>query len=150
MNAPTETDLRPVPEPDEASAFFWDGARDGRLLVQRCANCSAYQYPPDVACIRCQSQELVPTEVSGRGTLYSYAVVDRPYQAGFVAAVPYVVGLIDLPEQAGLRMLTNVVDADPGDLRVGMPVEVVFETRGDVVLPQFRPATAENAEKAES
>jgi uncharacterized OB-fold protein len=136
----TDRDLRPAPEPDDISGFFWEGARDGRLLVQRCSRCSCYQYPPDVVCLNCQSSELVPTEVSGRGALYSYAVVDRPFHAGFVNAVPYIVGLVDLPEQPGLRMLTNIVDADPGTLRIGMALEVVFEPRGELALPQFRPA----------
>jgi uncharacterized OB-fold protein len=140
--SPPRTDQRPIPRPDEASRFFWEGARDGRLLVQRCANCGSYQYPPDVACIRCQSQALVPTEVSGRGSLYSFAIVDRAFHEGFVDALPYVVALVDLPEQAGLRMLTNIVEAEHGSLRVGMPLEVVFEPRGDIALPQFRPVAA--------
>ncbi len=133
------SDPRPVPQADAVSCFFWEGAKRGELLVQRCSSCGCYQFPPDVCCVYCQSVELVPTAVSGVGTLYSYAVVERPFHAGFVDAVPYVVGLVELREQAGLKILTNVVDADPASLRVGMPVEVVFERRDDVVLPQFHP-----------
>ncbi len=143
MTPTAAADPRPVPLPDEVSRFFWEGARDGRLLVQRCSACGSYQYPPDVACIRCQSQALEATEVSGRGSLYSFAIVDRAYHEGFVDALPYVVGLVDLPEQAGLRMLTNIVEAEHGSLRVGMPLEVVFEPRGDIALPQFRPVADE-------
>jgi uncharacterized protein len=141
MTAQAE-DLRPRPEPDEVSQFFWDGAREHRLLMQRCSHCSLYQYPPDIICVSCQSPELTVTEVSGRGTLYSYAVVDRAFHAGFVDRVPYVVGLIELEEQAGLRMLTNIVDTDPKELRVGLPLEVTFEDRAGTVLPQFRSAGA--------
>ena len=135
-------DQRPRPLPDDTSAPFWDGARDGRLVVQRCGACERFQYPPDVACIHCQSTDLVPTEVSGRGVLWSFAVVDRAFHAGFVDAVPYVVALVELDEQAGLRLVTNIVDASPDDLAVGMAVTVTFEARGDVVLPQFRPVGA--------
>jgi uncharacterized OB-fold protein len=135
----SHSDQRPRPGPDDTSRFFWDGAGEGRLLVQRCAGCARFQHPPDVACIHCQSTDLVPTEVSGRGVLYSYAVVDRPFHVGFVDAVPYVVGLIDLDEQPGLRLLTNIVGAPADALAVGMVVEATFETRGDVSLPQFRP-----------
>ena len=134
------TDARPVPLPDEISDFYWQGARDGRLLVQRCQACSKLQYPPDVVCIHCQSLDLVPEQMSGRATVWSYTVVDRLFHAGFADALPYVVALVELDEQEGVRLLTNIVDADPADVRVGLPVEVTFETRGDAVLPQFRPA----------
>lgn len=136
----TKADPRPLPLPDDVSRFFWDGAREGRLLVQRCQRCSKLQYPPDVVCVHCQSEDLAPTEVTGRGQLWSYTVVERLFHAGFADSLPYVVALIELEEQEGLRLLTNVVDASPGELRVGLPVEVTFEDHGEVVLPQFRPA----------
>jgi uncharacterized protein len=139
--AGSQADPRPVPAPDETTAFFWAGAADGRLLLQRCARCMLYQYPPDVACVHCQSTELAPTAVSGRGSLYSYTRVDRAFHAGFTGKLPYVIGLIEIEEQPGLKVLTNIVDVDPEQLKVGMPLEVTFETRGDAVLPQFRPAT---------
>jgi uncharacterized OB-fold protein len=138
---PTQ-DRRPVPEPDDTSRFFWEGAKEGRLLVQHCDACDRYQYPPDVVCIHCQSSELTSAQVSGRGTLYSFSIVDRAFLAGFVDALPYVVGLVELEEQRGLKMLTNIVEAENETLRVGMPLEVVFEQRGDVALPQFRPTPA--------
>ena len=134
------TDPRPVPLPDEISGFFWEGAREKRLLVQRCQACGKLQYPPDVVCIHCQSVDLVPEEVSGRGTLWSFTRVERVFHAGFAGAVPYVVGLVELEEQADVRLLTNIVDAEPAELRVGLALEVTFEDRGEVVLPQFRPA----------
>lgn len=133
-------DPRPVPEPDEVSRFFWNGARKGQLLLQRCSRCSRFQYPPDVACVHCQATELAPAAVSGRGLLYSYTVVERAFHAGFAHALPYVVGLVELDEQAGLTMLTNIVDVSPEKLQVGMELEVTFEDRGEAVLPQFRPA----------
>lgn len=111
-------------------------------MVQRCAACRRFQYPPDVACVHCQSTDLVGTEVSGHGVLYSYAVVDRSFHAGFVDEVPYVVALVELDEQPGLRVLTNLVDAPADSLAVGQAVTVTFETRSDVVLPQFRPVGA--------
>lgn len=133
------SDPRPIPELDDISSFFWEGAREGVLLVQRCSACLRYQYPPDVVCVSCQSFELIPTAVSGRGLLYSYAIVDRPFHLGFVDAVPYIVAIVELAEQVGLKMLTNLVGVAPEGLEVGMPVEVTFEDRGRVVLPQFRP-----------
>lgn len=132
-------DPRPVPAPDDVSGFFWNAAAEHRLVLQRCGSCSKLQYPPEVCCQRCQAQELEPVEVSGRGVLYSYAVVDRVLHAGFVDAVPYVVALVELAEQPGLQILTNLVDVPQGTaLSCGMPVEVTYEDRGPVTLPQFR------------
>jgi len=133
-------DGRPLPLPDEVSAFFWDGAREGRLLIQRCSACAHYQYPPDVVCTYCQSLGVEAAAVSGRGILYSYSVVDRAFNQGFVDALPYVLALVELDEQPGLRMIANIVEAGDTPLEVGMPLEVTFEDRGEVVLPQFRPA----------
>lgn len=140
MTTGATADPRPLPVPDDVSRFYWEGARDGRLLLQRCLRCSKLQYPPDVACVHCQAVELEPAEVGGRGRLWSYTTVERVFHAGFADAVPYVVALIELEEQDGLRLLTNIVDASPDDLQVGMAVEVTFEDRGEIVLPQFRPA----------
>ncbi|MBL7502702.1 Zn-ribbon domain-containing OB-fold protein [Frankia sp. CNm7] len=129
---------RPVPRPDEISRFFWDGAGEGRLLLQRCRACGNLQYPPDVCCLNCQSEDLEHTEVSGHGSIYSYAVIERPLHAGFVDAVPYVIALVELVEQPGLRLVTNLVGAAPAQLACGQPVEVVFERRDGITLPQFR------------
>ena len=133
-------DLRPRPLPNEANAFYWDAAREHRLVLQRCDSCHLFQYPPDVVCVHCQSLAMTPTEVSGGGVLYSFATVGRAFHPGFVDQLPYVVGLVELDEQPGLRMLTNIVDASSSELSVGMAVEVTFEDRETVTLPQFRPS----------
>jgi uncharacterized protein len=130
-------DLRPPPWPDATTSFFWDAASKGRLMIQRCSACGYLQHPPDVICTECQQSELEPLEVSGQGHLYSFAVAERAFHPGFVSHLPYVVALV---EQPGLRLFTNVVEADPDRLWVGMPLEVVFEKRDNVWLPQFRPA----------
>lgn len=133
------TDPRPVPAPDDVSGFFWQAAADHRLVLQRCRSCGKLQYPPEVCCVHCQADEFELAETTGRGVIYSYAVVDRPLHAGFVDSVPYVVVFVELDDQRGLRILTNLIGVPPGaTLSCGMPVEVVFEDRGAVTLPQFR------------
>ena len=135
----TVTDSRPVPAPDDVSGFFWEAAAAHRLVLQRCRSCRKFQYPPEICCVHCQSDEFELAELNGAGVLYSYAVVDRALHAGFVDKIPYVVAFVELDEQPGLRILTNLVDVPPGtDLSCGMPVEVTFEERGAVTLPQFR------------
>jgi uncharacterized OB-fold protein len=75
--------------------------------------------------------------VSGRATVYSFTVNHQPWDG--VGDV-YVIGVVDIEEQSDLRLTTNIVDVDPGDVRIGMPVEVVFEDHHPVYLPLFRPA----------
>ena len=135
-------DTRPVPAPDSISQFFWDGAAEGRLLIQKCTACGKYQYPPDVACTYCQCQTLEATQVSGHGALYAHVVADRTFHEGFVEHLPYVVALVELDEQPDLRMIANIVDCDHDQLVDGMRLEVTFERRGDITLPQFRPEQA--------
>ncbi|WP_236795477.1 Zn-ribbon domain-containing OB-fold protein [Amycolatopsis sp. GM8] len=142
---PDTSDPRPVPLPDEVSRFYWEGATAERLLVQRCRSCRQFQYPPDVCCVHCQGDDFDLTAVSGRGHLYSFTLVDRPLHEGFIDAVPYVVALVELVEQPGLLLLTNIVETQPNsELRCGMPVEVVFEKRGDIRVPQFRRTEADS------
>ena len=132
-------DLRPVPLPNQANRFYWDAAREHRLVLQRCDSCHLFQYPPDVVCVHCQSLAMTPTQVSGTGTLYSFATVERAFHPGFADKLPYVVGLVELDEQPGLRMLTNIVDSSAHELSVGMALEVTFDDRATVTMPQFRP-----------
>jgi uncharacterized OB-fold protein len=133
------TDPRPVPAPDDVSGFFWEAAAEHRLVLQRCQSCRKLQYPPEICCVHCQSDGFDLAELTGTGVLYSYAVVDRALHAGFIDKIPYVVAFVELDDQPGLRILTNLVDVPPGaDLSCGMPVEVTFEERGAVTLPQFR------------
>ena len=129
---------KPVPEPDPATRSFWEGAKQNKLLVQHCRDCGAYQFYPQAHCRGCLSDRLDWVESKGTGSVYSYSVVHRAPSSAFERDVPYTVALIDLPE--GCRMLSNVVDVDPQDVRIGMQVEVVFEEiTPDISLPKFRP-----------
>jgi len=130
---------KPVPVADEASAFYWDAAARGQLAVQRCATCGAWHYPPVRACPRCQGEDLQPTEVAGSGTVYTFVVVRQAFDPAFAADLPYVVAMVALDEDPGLRLLTNIVGVAPEQVRVGMPVRVAFEQRDGVHLPVFRP-----------
>jgi uncharacterized OB-fold protein len=132
--------MRPPPQPDEITRSYWEAAAEGRLVLQRCEDCGRLQYPPEIVCSYCSHQGFELTEVSGRATLYSFALVERPFHAGFVNRVPYVLALVELDEQPGLRMLTNLLDTDPEALEIGMELELCFEQIGEMRVPQFRPA----------
>lgn len=128
----------PVPLPDPVSDFYWDAARRGELAALRCGACGLLHHPPEVACPHCGATDLRPEALSGRGTVYASTVVRQAFDTSFVGQVPYVVALVDLAEQPGLRVLANVVDVAPEAVAIGTPVEVTFEHRGDAALPQFR------------
>ena len=130
---------RPVPVPDDTTRFHWEAAAHRTLVVQRCPACGRWQYPPDVGCPGCLGDELVPTEVSGRGTVYTFTVVRQAFDRAYVDALPLIVALVELEEAPGVRLLTNIVGTDPGAVAVGMPVEVAFESLGDGALPVFQP-----------
>ncbi|WP_448203795.1 Zn-ribbon domain-containing OB-fold protein [Azospirillum sp. sgz302134] len=117
---------------------YWDAAAEGRLAIPRCAGCGTFRMPPTPFCPRCRSQALDWVAVSGRGTLYSYSVVERAIVPDMEQAVPYVTAVVELADAGGVRLITNIVDARIGDLTVGAPVRAVFDRRADgVAVPRF-------------
>jgi uncharacterized protein len=144
--ATTETKPKPVPIVNPWARPFWDGAREGRLLIQRCGDCQKHVFYPRVSCPHCFSQNLGWVQASGRGTVYSYTVVYNNAPSAFTCDVPYVVAVIQLDE--GVRMLSNVVECDLDRLGCDMPVEVTFERLNEeFTLPKFRPVAGTAARK---
>ena len=128
-----------LPQPDLETQPFWDAARDGRLLIKRCAACEQFHFYPRPFCPHCWSDAVEWVEASGRATLYTWSVVRRNDLPPFPDRVPYVAAIVDLDE--GPRMMTNVVDCDFDALQVGMQLEAVFHPiSDDVTIVQFRPA----------
>ena len=134
---------KPFLPPTEAGRFFWDAAREHRLVIQRCDECGYYVHWPQLLCPQCHSDRLTPTEVSGRGTVYSFTIVHHVFHPGFAGDVPYSLAIIELDEQPGLRLVANVVDCPHEAIATGMPVEVTFEDREGYTVPQFRPTATE-------
>ena len=131
-------DPRPIPIPDIDTAPYWAAARKHELQVQRCPACSTYVFPPRPRCPKCLTQPLEWVRVSGRGTVRTFAIMRDTFIQHFPP--PYAVAEVELEEQPGLVIYTNILKCDVSDVRIGLPVEVVFEDRPpDVSLPQFRP-----------
>jgi len=127
---------RPRPALTQDNRFFFDGAKEHRLLIQRCTACGTLRHPPRPACANCRSFEWEPFEASGRGTIYSFTVNHYPRVPAF--DYPLVVVLVELEE--GTRLVANVVDITPETVAIGMPVVVTFEAfDDDLTLPVFRP-----------
>ena len=130
-----------LPVPDELTSFFWDAARRGALAVQACLDCGRLQHPPQPVCHWCQSFSLGTRDVSGRGTVYSYTMAVQAFHPYFADKLPYCIAVVELAEQPGLKLVTNIIDVPEQGVKVGDTVEVQFRPLGDsFVLPVFRVA----------
>ena len=129
---------RLLPPVSELTQPFWDAARQRELVIQYCEASAQYVFPP-----RSHSPSgggpLTWSKVSGRGSVYTFTVAHRPPHPVFADLCPMVIAIVELDE--GVRMMTNVINCNPGDVRVGMPVQVTFETidDSDISLPVFEP-----------
>ena len=136
----TTIDLPPQPRPDADTDGFWHATSEGYLALSRCQDCNTWQQPPVERCRQCGG----PTSyqpVSGRGAVYSYIVVHHPAVPGFADHLPYVVGMVELEEQPGLRLASRIVGVRPDEVRIDQAVqaEIVALPGGDFSVPVFRP-----------
>jgi uncharacterized OB-fold protein len=134
----TEPFERIAPPLTERTSPFWTSGADGVLRIIRCGNCGRYQHPPLPVCPACHGADMSWQPVSGRGSVWSWTV--SRYQWTPSMPPPYVVAEVELAEQPGLRLLTNLVDGDPARYRIGMGVTVCFARSGQAFIPLFRPA----------
>jgi hypothetical protein len=128
---------RPRPQPTPETAHFWEGTRRGELRLQRCQACAQVYFPPRPFCPACASRRVEVFAASGRATLYSYVIHQRP---GPGLEPPYSIAVVELEE--GPRMMTNIVGVPqtPEALVLDMPLEVSFEPLDpEITLPLFRP-----------
>jgi uncharacterized OB-fold protein len=110
---------------------YFDAAAQGRLLIKRCAACGKRHFYPRALCPHCFSERTEWQEAKGTGMVYSYSVVR--------SGAPYVIAYVALDE--GVTMLANVVDCDPGAVRIGLKVKVIFQaSEGGTPVPMFMPA----------
>jgi uncharacterized OB-fold protein len=129
---------KPVPEITPDMEEFFAGAREQRLMMQRCDSCGDLRFPPHETCTNCLSTKASWVPVSGRGEVYSFNIMHQIYHPAFVAEAPYAVVVVKLDE--GVKFVSNLEGVKPSEIRTGMPVEVVFEKVSDEVwLPKFRP-----------
>lgn len=134
----------PGPRVDQESKGFWEACKRRELYVQRCRSCATLRYYPRAVCPRCLSGETDWIRCGGRGSVYSFTVTHQNQAAGFRERLPYVLAYVELDE--GPRLLTNIVDCSVDAVRIGMPVEVVFEDVDEIAVPRFRPARSSAAE----
>lgn len=130
---------KPVPTVDPDSAPYWEGAKDGRLMIQRCGKTGQTFLYSRMLTPGVDDDATTWIEASGKGEVYSFTVARRPAGAAFQGDCPYVVASITLDE--GARIMSNIVTDDVDAVRIGMRVEAVFdEVSEDLTIPKFRPA----------
>ena len=130
---------KPLPRVTADNRPFWEATKRHELRLQRCDDCGRFRYPPAPVCPQCLSESAQWARVSGRGTITTFIVMHKVYFPSFAADVPYNVVQVELEE--GPRLTANLVDVPNDQIRVGMPVEAVFDdvTRA-ITLPRFRRA----------
>ncbi|TFH23041.1 MAG: Zn-ribbon domain-containing OB-fold protein [Myxococcales bacterium] len=133
--------FRILPAVNDENEHFWKGGAEGKLRFLCCVACKTYVHPPAPVCPQCLGRDLEVRAVSGRGRLLTYTVNHQPWIPGFDP--PYIVAIVELDEQPGLRLTTNIVGCTQESVHIEMPVKVCFEDVGDdVYLPLFEPADA--------
>lgn len=127
--------------PDHITAGYWEAAARRELAIQQCVKCKHFQHMPRPICSQCYSDDLTFTKVSGRGTIFSYTIAEHPVHPALAEKLPYNVILVDLDDAPGVRLVSNLVGAGNDAVKIGLPVEVVFEEpMPGTVIPRFKPA----------
>ena len=131
--------FRILPRVTDRNRHYWTGGKDGELRFLRCADDGTYVHPPAPRCPTCYGKNLASEAVSGRATVLTYSINYQPWMPGYEP--PFVLAIVGLEEQDGLRLTTNIIHVPPDDVYVGMPVQVAFEPHPEeeVWIPLFEP-----------
>ena len=118
---------------------FWQAAAEHRLVVPRCTSCGTYRLPPAPFCFNCRAQEVEWIDHDGAGEIYSFTVIRHAVIPQVADALPFVAAVVELPGTGGCRLVGNVVDCDPDDVRIGLPVTLDwYDVRAGESVPVFR------------
>ena len=128
-----------IPAPDRENSFYFEALRRHELLILRCQadGCRRWVHYPLAMCPTCHGFELAPEPVSGHGAVYSFTLVNREFTPNYPP--PYVAVLVELDEQPGLRVLSNVVGCRARDVEIGMRVRATFADYEQHSLVYFEP-----------
>ncbi len=133
----TSVVAKPQPQISPGAEPFWEHAKQEELFLPFCEACQKPFYYPRRWCPGCFSQNLSWRKMTGKGRIYSFSVIHQSPLPSYQQDVPYVLAIIELDE--GPRMMTNVLDCDVNAVHIEMAVEVTFQARGEMKIPQFRP-----------
>lgn len=130
---------KPLPLMEGLTKAFYDFCAQGELRFQRCTDCGAWRHVPREICAECSSFNWEWAQSSGQGTVYTWTVVERALHPAFGSSAPYAPVVVEL--EGGVRLLTQLSDVPPSELKIGMPVTVDFKAvTPEVTLPYFKRA----------
>jgi uncharacterized OB-fold protein len=132
--------FRILPRVTDANEHFWHGGATGELRFLRCRDCRTYVHPPTSHCPSCLTMSLGPEAVSGKGSVVTFTLNHQQWVPA--PDHPYAIAIVELDEQPGLRLMTNIVGCPAEQVAIGMRVQVVFEEHEDVFVPLFEPVAA--------
>lgn len=136
----TELDLnKPRPRPTPVSQPFWDGLADGRISVQRCADCASLVFYPRLRCPHCGSDQLTWEDIDPTGRVVTVTTTRQATAAPFRDDVPQAIAIVEL--DAGVRITTTLVDLDGTEPTVGLRVDGRFRHGSDgITMLHFAPS----------
>lgn len=132
--------FRLLPRLTDRNRHFWQGGEAGELRFLSCTACETLIHPPQPVCPDCLGKELSPLAVSGRATLATFTLNHQPWVPA--PDHPYCIAIVEIEEQPGVRLMTNIINCPVENVRIGMPLQVVFEQHEDVWFPLFEPREA--------
>ncbi len=121
--------------PDGLADPYWAGTREGKLRIQKCKGCGAWQWGPEWICHRCHSFDLSWEEIQGKARIYSYQKPHHPVHPALNAHGPYIIVLVELPDYGNVRMVGNLLGDPKQEVPIGAAVEAVFEPHDDASPP---------------
>ena len=142
MSAMTVVEAAPEPLPDIDTEGFWEATARGEIALGRCQSCRRWQHPPVERCRECAGPTAFEP-ISGAGSVYSFIVVHRASVPGFSGLLPYVIALVELDEQPGLRLAARLVGVEPSEITIGQRLqgEITEVFGSEYRIPVFRPVT---------
>jgi uncharacterized protein len=127
------------PQPNVDDRVFWDYCRQRELRFQRCASCHRFRHPPGPVCSACRSFEAEWIPAPQTGVVFSFTIVHHPAHPAVASMIPYNIVVVDFPELGHTRFVSNLIDATPEEIHIGMPVSLVWEDSSTgIPLPRFR------------
>ena len=134
----SENPPRMLPLVDNENSYFWESGQTGQLKILRCQDCGHYIHEYSPLCLQCKGQNTQPETVSGKATVVSFTVNYQPWLPNM--QVPYIYAIVELEEQKGLRLITNIINCEPDAIAIGDSVKVAFHHYDDVWVPVFEKA----------
>jgi len=130
----------PLPDVDYATYHaFWEGVRAGEIRLPRCRDCGKFHWYPQLMCPFCRRGNIEFVKVGPRGQVYTWTTVTYAFLPEYADRLPYIVVFVEFPEAPGVRFISNMLDTGPEEMKVGLPVEPVFQQVDEkITLPLFR------------